>query len=87
VVINIYREDDVLVYKVFNEGRSVDEKEMEELMREERPGNRGLAVRNVSARLKLQFGSGYAPVFENVPGGVLVTIHQPVTGMKKEEGV
>jgi two-component system sensor histidine kinase YesM len=86
VVINIYLEDDALVYKVFNEGRSVDEKEMEELMREERPGTRGLAVRNVSARLKLRFGSGYAPSFENVPGGVLVTIRQPASGEMRGEG-
>jgi two-component system sensor histidine kinase YesM len=79
VVINIYREDDTLVYKVFNEGTSVDIAEMERLMGEEQPGKRGLAIRNVSARLKLRFGSDYAPVFENVPGGVLVTIHQPVS--------
>ncbi len=85
VVINIYREDDDLVYKVFNEGSGVDVEEMKKLLCEEQPQKRGLAIRNVNARLKLRFGSDYAPVFENVPGGVLVTIHQPVSGAKGGE--
>lgn len=82
VVINIYREDDALVYKVFNEGTGVDIAEMETLMGEEQPGKRGLAIHNVNTRLKLRFGSEYALVFENVPGGVLATIHQPASGAK-----
>ena len=82
VVINIYLEDDDLVYKVFNEGKGVDVEEMERLMREENPGKRGLAIRNVNTRLGLRFGSAYGLVFENVPGGVLATIHQPASAAK-----
>jgi two-component system sensor histidine kinase YesM len=85
VVINIYREDDSLVYKVFNEGEGVDIQEMRRLMHDEHPERRGLAIRNVSARLRLRFGDDGALSFENVPGGVLATIHQPVSGVGGEE--
>jgi two-component system sensor histidine kinase YesM len=79
VIINIYREDDELVYKVFNDGHSVNIAELENLMAEESTSKQGLAIRNVNTRVKIRFGALYGLKFENVPtGGVLVTLRQPV---------
>ncbi|GHT77081.1 hypothetical protein FACS1894130_00310 [Spirochaetia bacterium] len=79
IVINMYREDDVLVYTVFNTGSPVDIGEMERLMAEGNTSNRGLAVRNVNTRIRMRFGTEYGLYFENLSGGgVLVTLRQPV---------
>ncbi|MDR1175642.1 MAG: histidine kinase [Treponema sp.] len=79
VVINIYREDEELVYKVYDSGDPVNIDEMETLMAEENISKRGLAVRNVNTRIKMRFGDQYGLSFENPEaGGVLATIRQPL---------
>jgi two-component system sensor histidine kinase YesM len=86
VIINIYQEDDELVYRVFNDGSLSSLIEIQRLMDEDdnKSGKRGLAIRNVNARLKICFGDKYGLNFE-IPakGGVLATIRQPV--IKKDE--
>lgn len=81
VIINIYQENDELVYKVFNDGLLSNFNEIQRLMDEDNNKNikRGLAIRNVNARLKICFGDKYGLTFETpAGGGVLATIRQPV---------
>jgi two-component system sensor histidine kinase YesM len=88
VIINIYQENDELVYRVFNDGSLPDPGEIQKLMDEDgnKNGRRGLAIRNVNARLKICFGDKYGLTFETpAGGGVLATIRQPV--IKKDENL
>ncbi|MDR1106259.1 MAG: histidine kinase [Treponema sp.] len=79
VVINVYREDDDIIYGVFNTGNPVDTGEMDALMAEENTARRGMAIRNINSRIKMYFGGEYGLSFENQrSGGVLATIRQPV---------
>ncbi|MDR1420957.1 MAG: histidine kinase [Treponema sp.] len=79
VVINVYREDDDIIYGVFNTGDPVNINEMDALMAEENTSRRGMAIRNINSRIKMYFGSEYGLGFANQSGGgVLVTIRQPV---------
>jgi two-component system sensor histidine kinase YesM len=85
VVINIYLEDDELVYKVFNDGTPVNIREIETIMTEGNSAKRGLAIHNVDTRVKMRYGGQYGLSFENpAGGGVLATIRQPLN--KGEEG-
>lgn len=86
VIINIYQENDELVYKVFNDGVLPNPGEIQKMMDEDNNKNsrRGLAIRNVNTRLKICFGDKYGLAFETpCGGGVLATIRQPV--LKKDE--
>ena len=77
VVINVYREDADMIYKIYNDGNPVDVEEMRCMMEAAPPDQRGLAVHNIHTRLRMHFGPAYGMTFENVPGGVLVTLRQP----------
>jgi two-component system sensor histidine kinase YesM len=81
VIINIYQENDELIYKIFNDGSLSNLSEIQRLMNEaeNKNGKRGLAIRNVNTRLKICFGDKYGLMFETpAGGGVLATIRQPV---------
>lgn len=87
IIINVYTEDDEVIYKVFNDGAPVDIDEMTRLMQtdERKVGTRGLGISNVNTRVQLRFGEKYGLTFENpLGGGVLATIRQPLLGARND---
>lgn len=83
IVINIYaeKEQQTLIYSIYNDGTPVDPKEMQELMNPQNPllNHRGLAIRNVNSRIQLKFGPAYGLSFYTPSsGGVLAIVRQPL---------
>ncbi len=79
-------EDDLIILTVTDNGRGMDEKELQELVRGieaagEEPvqlSRQGMGVRNVHERIKLYFGEDYGLSFSSEPGmGTSITVRIP----------
>jgi two-component system, sensor histidine kinase YesM len=82
IQIRIYRDNDLLIYEIEDNGAGTDESKILELLEipYEQKSNFGFALKNVNDRLKLYYGASYGLTFKSTPGiGTIVTVKQPVT--------
>lgn len=76
--VDVFRQEDKLIYRISDTGTGVDVAEMERLMHESGANNRGFAIKNVNDRIQLYFGDDYGVTFKNnEAGGTIVEIIQP----------
>ncbi len=72
--VDIFREEDRLVYRIADNGGGVDVAELEQLMAQPLESTRGFGIRNINDRIRLAFGQEYGLRFSNRPeGGTVVT--------------
>ncbi len=80
----IYSEEGDLIYHIWDNGTRADEERIRRLLAfgpEEKRDSRGLALRNINARLKLKFGSRYGIYFEKLEDGTSAfMVRQPMKG-------
>ncbi|MCE5170124.1 sensor histidine kinase [Paenibacillus profundus] len=76
--VDVFRQEDKLIYRISDTGTGVDVAEMERLMHESGANNRGFAIKNVNDRIQLYFGDDCGVTFKNnEAGGTIVEIIQP----------
>lgn len=78
--VNIYRENDLLIYVVSDNGAGTDASEIQKVLAipHDKKVNFGFALKNVNDRIKLYYGDAYGIEFESAPGiGTTVTVKQP----------
>jgi two-component system sensor histidine kinase YesM len=77
--IRIYSEDDCLIYTVSDDGAGADETTIRGLLEHVGDDNKGLGLKNINDRIKLNYGSQYGIEFHSVPSeGTTVTVRQPL---------
>ena len=76
--IRVFRDGDDLVYRVRDDGIGADAAAIQALLDQPAADHRGLGLKNIHDRLKLNYGARYGVTFDSVPGeGTTVTIRQP----------
>ena len=71
------REEDI-VFEIIDDGIGIRQKKVDALLLEDAPETKGYGIKNVSDRIKLQFGAGYGVNIYSRPGiGTCVTILIP----------
>ncbi|MFW6035317.1 MAG: cache domain-containing sensor histidine kinase [Halothermotrichaceae bacterium] len=77
VRINIYKEDNYLLYKIEDNGVGADEDEIRNLIKEGPEGKRGVGLKNVNDRLKFYYGDDCGLKFKSKVGeGTIVIVKQ-----------
>lgn len=59
VQIKVYAEENAIIYEVANNGTPVDTEEIKNILEKQALGMRGFALRNISERIRLKYGSPY----------------------------
>jgi two-component system sensor histidine kinase YesM len=82
--IRIYREEDSLVYTISDDGAGADEEVIRGLLYQVGEDNKGLGLKNINDRIKLNFGTSYGIAFHSSPSeGTMVLVRQPyIKGME-----
>ncbi|WP_424767806.1 sensor histidine kinase [Paenibacillus sp. sgz302251] len=81
--IRIYKEEDDLIYVISDDGAGADEQVILGLLNMIGEDNKGLGLKNINDRIKLNFGSRYGIEFHSSPeAGATVLVRQPfIKGM------
>ncbi|QJD86390.1 sensor histidine kinase [Cohnella herbarum] len=77
VRVDIKREQDDLVFYIYDSGDGVNLQEIQRLLEQYGENNKGFAVKNINDRIQLYFGTQYGIEFMNVPDGTVVKVVQP----------
>lgn len=79
ILIRACSEEDMLIYRVEDDGTGTDVAELNELLRTYTSGKRGLAIAGLHNRIQLCFGQKYGLHFErNTMGGISAIVTQPL---------
>lgn len=85
ICIQIYRKDESLYFCIEDSGQGYSIEDLTRLLEDtESEEKRGMAIRNIHQRIKLQFGSEYGLHFEDIKsGGMRVIAKQPLVPYDK----
>jgi len=79
--IKIFSEQNILVYKVHDNGVGIDDTKIQEILRMpyEKKSDFGFALKNVNDRIKLHFGEEFGITFTSfIDSGTTVIVRQPI---------
>ena len=83
--INIFKENDLLVFVIKNDGHDANLNELEKYITENNEGKKGMALFGVHNRIQLRFGKSYGLKFEKViPHGLSIKVTQPLIQVNGE---
>lgn len=78
IEVSIYREDDILVYEVADDGVGMDPAVAGQLQSPDGNPQQGVGLRNINDRIRLSFGHAYGLEIQSEPGsGTKVIVRQP----------
>ncbi len=60
VEINIYQQEDTIIYEVANDGEPIDENEINRIVNSKDKSMKGFALKNINERIKLKYGDNYS---------------------------
>lgn len=80
IYIRIYQQDDRLYFEVEDDGETADMDDMKKMLADVKSEEKkGMAIRSIAQRIKLQFGENYGLFFEEAPcGGTIARVVQPL---------
>lgn len=78
IKISIHQKDDMIIFKVEDNGVGMTEEQCREILHEEAGDKAGIGIKNVNDRIKIYFGEDYGLTIESEPDeGTCVTICMP----------
>lgn len=79
IIISLFKENNLLVFNVENNGHDAPLDELEKYLIEYKDGKKGMALFGVHNRIQLRFGKTYGMKFKKVvPHGLSITVTQPL---------
>lgn len=87
IYIRIYRQDTRLYFEVEDDGETADIEKMKKMLEDiKSEEKKGMAIRGIAQRIKLQFGEDYGLFFEEAPnGGTIARVIQPLVEYENME--
>lgn len=80
VLIMIARDQETLIYHIYDSGKHADAEKIERALNEPPEGTNGLALYNINSRIKLKFGPDYGVSYiRPEDGGSIFVVKQPYT--------
>lgn len=87
ISIEIFRENEDIVYRVSNTGKLLDAEEIHRLLIQPQTEKKGFALKNIAERLRLSFGSRYTLDFGFENGHTYFKVRQPAVPFKEDTDV
>ncbi len=86
VLIMISREEEALIYHIYDSGKHADAEKIQKALTEPPDGTSGLALYNIQSRIRLKFGADYGVTYiRPEDGGSIFLVRQPYTEQGETE--